>query len=806
LIRSALQKHFIFSNLSEEQLSAIITVMKLFSFKKQGLIFKQGSVGDFYYIIAQGKVEVQINLNAVATLAPGDSFGEVALMQDSPRTASAVALAKTALWGLSRFEFRQVLERMSFEKYSENIRFIEEFSFFQALTTKQKEKLANCMRFERFSIGAKVVKEGDLGNSMYFIKEGAAVVTKNGLEIRKLFKNEYFGEQALMNNNLRTATITVLESLSCLSLYSDDLKSALGNNLQDIIFLNSQKMAYGNDPVLKGLNPEQINKLASLGKAKKIVKGSHLVVAGKEIKSFFVLLSGRIEGKKQKFKTSDVIGVNCLQGGSFVFGESLAAVEDSEVIEISREEFEKSVEGELESVIERNNIVRVIKDMKIFRSLSSFSLEKLGKMLNLVKYPSGSVIFSENAPGDSFFIIKSGNVEISKKHSVVRHIGRLDYFGERSLLFKTSRSATVKALNEVECWVLTNKQFSSVIDEQMQSRLLERIKIQDISISIKDLIFVKVVTQNSFSTHFLCVNPEDSKLYILKSMQRNRFISDQDQVNLIQSKKLMLLVDHFFMVSLLKTFKDSFRLCMLFQYVPGVPFVDVIDNVKLSLELNARFYTGCLLLIIEYLHNRDIVLRYPTLRSFMIDDQGYPLLVDFSCSKQISGRTYTVIGSFHYLPPEVIIGEGYETAVDLWGLGVCLYYMMFKKYPFGHNESDPMQIYQQILNYRLVFPSNVDPLSKSRHILCELLNKNPVLRGSIEKFKNHPWFIGLNWEMLNNKQIKAPFLPNPTHVDPEVKEALKKMVPVNEIFSSYETGPESYICRLNLNKNWDLEF
>ena len=780
--------------------------MKIFTFKAKSSIFKQGSVGDYYYIISQGRVEVQINLQAVAVLSPGDSFGEVGLLQDAPRSATTVALEKCMLWGLSRREFRQVLEKMNFEKYSENLRFIEEFAFFKALTTKQKENLANCMHAESFPIGAKVVKEGEMGNAMFFIKEGAAVVMQKGMEIRKLFKNDYFGEQALLNNNLQTATICVIENMICLSLSADDLSSTLGNNLQEVVYLNSQKMAFSSDSVLKALNPEQVTKLISRSRIKKYARGSPVHIAGQSVEYMSIVLSGRVEGKTIKFKTSDVLAVDCLRNIDMRYNENLIAVEDSELAEIGFRDFESLLEGDLDLVLERNSVVRVIKDMKLFRSLSIFSLQQLAKMLSLVKFEKNSVIFSEDTPGDSFFIIKSGNLEILKRHSVVRQIGRLDYFGERSLLFKTNRSATVNALSDVECWVLTNKQFCSVIDEEMQRRLLERIKLQDISIQIKDLIFVKVVAQNSISTHFLCVNPVDLKLYILKSMQRNKFISEQDQNNLIHSKKLMLLVDHLFMVSLLKTFKDSLRLCMLFQYVPGVSFVDVISSIKISMELNARFYVGCLLLILEYLHNREIILRYPTLKSFMIDSQGYPLLVDFSCAKQIAGRTSTLIGSFHYLPPEVIIGQGYGLAADLWGLGVCLYYMMFKKYPFGHNESDPMQIYQQTLNYRLVFPSTVDPLSKSRHLLCELLNKKPALRGNAEKLKNHPWFIGLNWDLLVNKQIKAPFLPNPTQIDADLKEALKKSVPMSEVFSSYESGPDSYICRLNLKQNWDVEF
>lgn len=805
LIESALQKHFIFSNLSENQIYVIINEMKLFTHSSQSIIFKQNSLGDYYFVIAAGKVEIMIDKEVIATMGPGESFGELALLHDAPRNATVIALEKTYLWGLSRSDFRNVLKSFNFQKYSENLRFIENFQFFKTLTSKQKETLSNCMHSQSFRKSDKIVQEGEIGNCMYFIKEGSVSITKKDVHIRNLLKNEYFGEQALFNNDLRTATVTAIENIVCLVLNKDDLQATLGSNLQELIHMNTQKMAFNSEQLLNNLTEAQVNQVIAKSKIVKFLANALAFAANKKVNSIFIVLTGRIEGKTNKFKTLDFLSIEPLFH-DFSFKENLVAVEDSDVAEITVKDFENQIDGKVEQVLERNSIVKIIKDMKVFKSLSEPNLQKLAKMLNLVRFRTGSVIFAEETSGNSFYIIKKGNVEIRKKNAVVREIGRFDYFGERSLLFQNRRSATTIAKTDVECWTLTNAQFSSVIDDQMRIRLLERIQMQDVDINIKDLCFVKVMAQNKNSTHFLCINPENSKLYILKSMQKNRFINEQDQTNLIHSKKLMLLVDHYFMVRLLKTYKDSIRLCMLFEYIPGVPFMDILETDKQSLEVNARFYIACLIIILEYLHNRDIILRYISLSSVMIDTQGYPVLVDFSCAKMIQGRTYSLIGPPHYLPPEVIIGEGYGTSADLWGLGISLYYMIFRKYPFGNNENDPIQIYQEALNCRLVFPSTVDPLSKARNLLCDLLNKKSSLRGSIEKVKRHSWFLGLNWDLLTNKQLRAPYLPHPTEIDKDVKAALKTPKIISETFASYESGPESYICRLNLNKNWDSEF
>ena len=79
----------------------------------------------------------------------------------------------------------------------------------------------------------------------------------------------------------------------------------------------------------------------------------------------------------------------------------------------------------------------------------------------------------------------------------------------------------------------------------------------------------------------------------------------------------------------------------------------------------------------------------------MIDSEGYPKIVDFENAKKIDGgRTYTIIGTPHYMAPEVIIGNGYNNNVDYWSLGIMLFEFFCGSVPFGEEFEDPLEIYE----------------------------------------------------------------------------------------------------------------
>lgn len=81
-----------------------------------------------------------------------------------------------------------------------------------------------------------------------------------------------------------------------------------------------------------------------------------------------------------------------------------------------------------------------------------------------------------------------------------------------------------------------------------------------------------------------------------------------------------------------------------------------------------------MLLGIEYLHKLNVVYRDIKPENIMIDDKGYLKLIDMGTAKVLKlkngiNKTFTLLGTPHYMAPEIVKGKGYGLQVDLWSIG-----------------------------------------------------------------------------------------------------------------------------------------
>jgi CRP/FNR family transcriptional regulator, cyclic AMP receptor protein len=109
-VTDLLQRVPIFSDLDRKELERIAASMKQRTFQAGDKVTTEGSSGVGFFVIESGEAKVTIGGEDRRRLGPGDYFGEVALLNESARTATIVAETDLHCHGLTSWEFRPLVE------------------------------------------------------------------------------------------------------------------------------------------------------------------------------------------------------------------------------------------------------------------------------------------------------------------------------------------------------------------------------------------------------------------------------------------------------------------------------------------------------------------------------------------------------------------------------------------------------------------------------------------------------------------------------------------------------------------------
>lgn len=110
LILAILKTVPLFQSLTEEQHESILEHITMEYFPANYSLFKKGIAGDAMYIIKTGMVKIHDEGQELAKLSNGQFFGEMALIEDQPRMASAETLSECEIFVLKRSDFAQLMQ------------------------------------------------------------------------------------------------------------------------------------------------------------------------------------------------------------------------------------------------------------------------------------------------------------------------------------------------------------------------------------------------------------------------------------------------------------------------------------------------------------------------------------------------------------------------------------------------------------------------------------------------------------------------------------------------------------------------
>jgi len=230
-------------------------------------------------------------------------------------------------------------------------------------------------------------------------------------------------------------------------------------------------------------------------------------------------------------------------------------------------------------------------------------------------------------------------------------------------------------------------------------------------------------------------------------------IINKDSIKTLEDKELvrieigiLKLCHHPNVVRLLDHLENEDYIFIVTEYIEGGTLGQYFKKKNFNFsERQASSIMSQIANGVKYLHKYGIVHRDLKPDNIMITQQndfGIIKIMDFGLSKIVSTQEKMVdgYGTLSYVAPEVLLRTPYNKEVDIWSMGIILYYMLCGHLPFKGNKE--VIIAEKIVNDDLEFDEEEWEVrsKRVRELIVSCLKKEPEERITIDDFLNHPWF------------------------------------------------------------------
>ncbi len=221
----------LFSQVSEETLKSLAGAMKTVVTDADETVIRERDPGDCMFVVRSGSVEVCKEnesgfLDILATLKAGDVFGEMALLDNAPRSSSVRTREAATLLSLSRKDFSDLLlGALGAEKIREIVQissFLRRNAMFADWHPNALVNLAHKFSFEERLAGQKIIEKDKPNESFFIVYQGHFKVLLDDEELNTLGPGDFCGEISLLRDTPATADVVASSYARCLKLQKDD--------------------------------------------------------------------------------------------------------------------------------------------------------------------------------------------------------------------------------------------------------------------------------------------------------------------------------------------------------------------------------------------------------------------------------------------------------------------------------------------------------------------------------------------------------------------------------------------------------
>lgn len=774
-LMNALADNFVFDAVDESTKLQFVNAMEPQEFNEGDWVMHQGDVGDFFYIVEEGEVAFHVDgessnistkdlgLNKfppeVGTGSKGSTFGELALLYNTPRAASVRVLTPLKLYKIGQLTFRSMLTSHQLKDRSNIISLVKKLSVFQDLDESKIRKLVDAFVIVEYGPGERVVNKGDEGRVFYIVKSGQLKVDEIGhgnskFQDQILEEGDSFGERALITGDTRAANVSAVTPSSLLAISKDVLEEILGSLEQAIRDCSNAKYLQS-IPLFEYLEPDEIDRCVKYLKEESFEKGDTVLAKGK----LYLIQEGRVLMMRQEEN-----------GGSLnktPAGHTLVKLEEGDYfgdVWGSCEEKDTPQSPVTDKISE--NTINVEADMKCLTLLASDLQSVIGRATEEDNKESRMSKLMDMRSSNS-----ASSATIKRKKSTPnRNVLNLSKL-------KMHRVLGMGTFGKV--WLVTPK--SSDSDKPTSPK-----------------------SSNG--------DKPTSTPYALKMISKRQLLQQQLSMAVMREKNVMESVVHPFLLNMVSSFQDKNYVYFVLELILGGELFELIySNGKDSggggqKEWNASpfyksfgptadkkalksyklaglgirdavFYSACVIEGFAYLHNRRIAYRDLKPENVMLNEHGYCVVVDMGFAKVVLDKTYTMCGTPEYLAPEIIANKGHDHSADYFSWGCLLYELVVGQTPFFEEGQNQFDLLKKIVKVQYEFPAKVDKLSIEssdgldkalchwKDLVSRLLKQKSVerignLRNGVEDILNHDLFANIDFNEFRNQSLPAPWVPN----------------------------------------------
>lgn len=224
------------ANLTPQALAALADHIREDRVLPGRIVVTEGEAADAFYIVRSGRLEALDRKGRLLhAIIPGEGFGELALLDGTPRTATVRAVEPGVLWSIDKGHFgRWIRDRYEvaarIRASDQERQRLRRVPFFDRLGEAELERLAAKLVIRRVPAGEHVFHAGEAGDHYYLIREGTAeVVAPDGRAVRTLGPDQDFGDLALLFGRPRTMSVRAATDLVLLSLARRDFGALVGS-------------------------------------------------------------------------------------------------------------------------------------------------------------------------------------------------------------------------------------------------------------------------------------------------------------------------------------------------------------------------------------------------------------------------------------------------------------------------------------------------------------------------------------------------------------------------------------------------